>query len=209
MTYEPMRRSLRDFVVKDATLRGGTVDVSSSDGWHFGFPLDRLARPVEVGGSYQLETVRFSFVVGCRDAAGWLYRLTDDEIRQQDQDRSDAYERDKRERYERNRGEWAQREEHLPTWAQQRLHRFRTAAGAEKFGLEGWGYELLVCELAAAYAVDDEARAEQLCRDEGASGNQDDCARALARLVKEGREHDAAHGVPAALSPLTGSADYS
>jgi hypothetical protein len=110
-------------------------------------------------------------------------------------------------RLEKNRKQYAAWEEALPDWLKARIQRFRDAAG-EKFLLEGWGYELMICRLADLIDQGREDEADKLACDEGASGNQWDCAKALAAGRKAHGDEFAVQ-VPAGLSPITGSADYS
>lgn len=101
---------------------------------------------------------------------------------------------------------YAQWEDELPDWLKARIQRFRDAGG-EKFLLEGWGYELVICRLADLMDRGLEADAEKLSSDEGVTGNQWNCAKALAGgRAQHGDGYAAA--VPAGLSPITGSADY-
>lgn len=110
-------------------------------------------------------------------------------------------------RLEKNRKVYAAHEDALPDWLKARIQRFRDAAG-EKFLLQGWGYELMICRLADLLDRGLEAEADKLAGDEGASGNQWECAKALAAgRVEHGDGYAAL--VPAGLSPITGSADYS
>jgi hypothetical protein len=170
-----------------------------AEGSGFGCPLDRLTRRPEVGKTYEVETVNWSLVTGLRDAYGWLFRKSDQDLEEDHRKMIEGFDRKDRERLAAHRDEWTAREAALPEWARARLARFREAGG-ENFELKGWGYELIVCELAVLYAVGDQAGVDALAEREGTSGNQHDCAEALAK-----------HGdvLPAALSPLTGSADYS
>jgi len=78
----------------------------------------------------------------------------------------------------------------------------------ETFELEGWGYELVVCELAALYAksncADDET-IDSYAREQGTSGNQHGIAKSLARAHLAGAS---LAGTVSALSPLTGDPFY-
>lgn len=204
MVAAALRRTTEPFIVESLDERDGQLTVMTTERSGFGLPVDKLARPLAVGGSYTLECVRATEVVGVADALGWLYRLTDEDIERRDREMVQRFEREKRERYEASRQEWERRSAALPHWLQARLRRFHDAAG-ERFALDGWGYELAVCELAWAYSDDDQQRVDRIDAERGCSGNQHDCARYLARVHREGGD---AAAVPAALAPLTGSVDY-
>lgn len=106
---------------------------------------------------------------------------------------------------ERNRKRYWAMEQDLPDWLQARIKRFRDAGG-EQFLLRGWWYELVICRLAAVLDTGDEAAARTLSDELGASMNQWDCALCLTdtyQLVGDVSD------IPAGISPLTGSADYS
>jgi hypothetical protein len=66
----------------------------------------------------------------------------------------------------------------------------------------------MICRLADLLDRGLDAEADKLVGDEGASGNQWDCAKTLARGRKEYGD-DFGRQLPAGISPITGSADYS
>lgn len=198
-TYGAARpRHLDPVTVERLTEKGNWLFVDAK-GSGFGCPLDRLTRRPEVGKDYEVEVCDGSRVTGLRDAYGWLFRKSDQDLDEDHRKMVEEFDRKDRERLVVQRAAWTAREAALPEWARARLARFREAGG-ENFELKGWGYELIVCELAVLYAAGDQAGVDALAEREGTSGNQHDCAEALAK-----------HGdrLPAALSPLTGSADYS
>jgi hypothetical protein len=210
---EPRRRRLS----RPGPVEKVTGDFVTYDGgWTFGWPED--AGPVpQIGQTIEVETVNFSTITGAKVDGEWRFNRTDEYLDEQHRKMIEGFERDKRERLAACRSEWIGQEEHLPNWGQRRLARFREAAG-ETFELDGWGYELAICRLAAAYVEEGvppkgdytlPPKVKQLDEEMGCSGNQHDCARALARLVLAGCEDAAVGGVPAGMSPLTGSVDYS
>lgn len=201
---EPRRTEA--FTVKALTERGASVTVETRDSTGFALPTAKLTRPLAVGGTYTLECVRYSQVVGVSDAHGWLYRLSDQDVAERGRSIRDAFEQRKQAELAEHRQEWEARSAALPGWLQDRLRRFHNAGG-EKFALEGWGYELVVCELAWAYFDGDQARVDSIDAAQGCSGNQHECARFLARVQREGGDLTPTQ-VPAAMAPLTGSADY-
>lgn len=203
-TYGATRPRYLDPVHVERLQESGDYLFVAAKGSVFGCPLDRLTRRPEVGKDYEVEVCNGSLVTGLRDAYGWLFRKSDQDLEDDHARMIAEFDRKDRERLAAQREGWSAREAALPEWAQARLRRFRDAGG-ENFELKGWGYELVVCELAVLYAAGDEAGVDALAEREGTSGNQHDCAAVLARLVADGETER----MPAALSPLTGSADYS
>jgi hypothetical protein len=204
-TYGATRRRHLESVHVERLSESGNYLFVDAKGSGFGCPLDRLTRRPEVGKDYEVETCNGSLVTGLRDSYGWLFRKSDQDMDEDHRKMVEGFDRKDRERLDAHREEWAAREAALPPWAQERLARFR-AAGGEKFDLKGWAYELIVCELAALYAAGDQAGVDSLAQREGTSGNQHDCAEALAKWLVADAD---LNRFPAALAPLTGSADYS
>jgi len=200
-------RRLEWFEVKNVKDHGDSVEINQSSGWTFFRSKADLGREIRVGESLAIETVKLTQVTGLRDENGWLFHLSDQDLADEARKFSEDLHRKDVIRLEKNRKKYAAQEEELPDWLRARIQRFRDAAG-EKFLLSGWGYELVICRLADLMDRGLDSEAEKLAGDEGASGNQWGCAKALA----EGRrEHgdDVAVRIPAGLSPITGSADYS
>lgn len=191
------------------TITLDNVVVDAEDGWihcrhgsgGFGLRIaDCESTPIE-GEDYELETVNFSTITGLRGADGWLMHKTDQQLA----DDHAALLRDLEERRQAelaaNREKWTEQEAALPEWLRDRLARFR-ANGGERFDLEAWAYELFICRLAALFESGDEAAADQLAKDGGASGNQWECAKALAAVHTE--EPDEITKFPAGATPITG-----
>lgn len=200
-------RRLDAFTVKAVKDCGDSVEILQSTGWTFCRSKADLRREIRVGDLLELETIQVTRIVGLRDANGWLFRVTNEELAEEARQFDADMRRREVEELERNRKRYAEYEAGLPEWLRARIKRFRDAAG-EKFLLEGWGYELMICRLADLIDQGREEEADQLACAEGASGNQWGCAKALAAgRAKEG--DDFAVRVPAGLSPITGSADYS
>lgn len=201
------RRSLDDFVVTRVEDHGDSVAITGDKGWTFGRSKAELGRDIQVGEHLQQETMGFSQVTGLRDANGWLFHMSDQDLANQAREFSENMHRQDVERLEANRKLYWQWESELPDWLQARIKRFREAGG-EHFLLTGWGYELMICRLADLMdrGLDDEA--DKLASDEGASGNQWNCAELLVRGRSEMGD-EVALLVPSGISPITGSADYS
>lgn len=200
-----MDRRLEPFTIKSLSGDGDWVTVTTTDSSGFGVRRSELRRPLREGGTYLLECVRWSQTCGIQEDGEWLWRDSDQDIARRDTEMRERFDRERRERLEVNRHDWERRSEALPDWLKARLRRFHDAAG-EKFALDGWGYEIVVSELAWAYYDEDTERIEAIDREQGCSGNQHGYAKALAQLHRDGG--DTANAV-AALAPLTGSADYS
>jgi len=199
-------RRLEEFTVKSVKDHGDSLEIHMSTGWTFIRSKSDLGRDITVGETLWQETMQLTHVTGLRDANGWLFRLTDEDLANESRQFSENMHRKNVVRLEKNRKVYAAQEDALPDWLKARIQRFRDAAG-ERFLLEGWGYELVVCRLADLIDQGRDDEADKLADEEGVTGNQWGCAKALAAGR---REHgDAfAENMPAALSPLTGSADY-
>jgi len=205
--WAQMRRTVEGFIVTKVEDSGDHLTITGDHGWTFGRSKADLGRDVRVGDELWIETVKLTQITGLCDRTGWLFRLTDQDLADQAREFSERLHRDEVVRLEKNRKQYAEWEDALPDWLQARIRRFREAAG-EKFLREGWGYELMICRLADLIDQGREDEADMLACDEGASGNQWSCAKALAAGRAE-QGDDFAVRVPAGLSPITGSADYS
>jgi hypothetical protein len=197
-----------DAPIKNVTMDrdGSGYSITLEDGTGFGVSARRNTPFIPaVGQRCEVETVNFSTVTGVRIDGVWLFRLTDDDLDRERQEWLDEHHRQQRERLEANRYEMSQREAALPDWAMRRMRRFHDAGG-EEFELSGWGYELHICEYAAAMVANDAAKIAE--HEQQASGNTHGLATLLARLVRDGLQDEAAGDVPAGMAPLTGSADY-
>lgn len=200
-------RRLEPFIVESVKDHGDGLEIHKSDGWTFYRSKTDLGREIHVGEELEMETIQLTRITGLRDKNGWLFRVTNQDLADEAREFTEKMHRDQVEDLERNRKLYAAHEEALPEWLKSRIRRFREAAG-EKFLLEGWGYELMICRLADLMDRGLRVEADKLADDEGASGNQWDCAKALAAgRIEHGDEY--ATLVPAGLSPITGSADYS
>lgn len=186
----------------------GSASITGSGGWTAGASAEVASRLTK-GSEYGLETRGgpFGWICGWRINGEWVARKSDQQMDAEHAEMVAGFERDRREQLAQHRAEWIGREENLPGWLKERIHVFHERGG-EQFELDGWGYELVVCELAALYADSggqDSAAVLAFAEQHGTSGNQHDCAKALARRHGSG---DSLAGTGAALSPLTGSAFY-
>jgi hypothetical protein len=206
--WSQRRRRMDDFIVERVDDHGDSLTLTSTD--HSGFALlskASLGREIAPGEHLRLETVNGSQISGLRDANDWLFHMSNQELADQARKFSEDLHRKHVERLEANRKRYRQWESELPEWLQARIRRFREAGG-EHFLLTGWGYELIICQLADLFDRDLHAEAEKLSEEQGASCNQLDCAKLLARGRREMGD-EVALVVPAGTSPITGSADYS
>jgi hypothetical protein len=184
-------------------------------------PADLLARIKADGTRYDVQTILLSQPVGWREAGAlsWMWYKDDEQLEREHAEMVAEFDLKRRERLEANRADWERREAALPEWIRKRMEGFRGRAG-EKFEVDGWGYELVVAELAAAYAAeaaalpatgspswaDTPTSVKLIDEREGASGNQHDVALALARMHLRG---ESVAFTISALSPITGDPDYS
>lgn len=209
---------------------GAHGSLESEDGWGFGgHPSLTVLVPGDV---VELEHHGVGAIgrpiVGVRRRGGeWLYRKTDQQIEDERAAMLAGFDRRRREQLDENRYDWTAREAALPEWLRDRLATFHERGG-EHFELDGWGYELVICELAALYAADgawvegalpiddawerlrvpDPEPVAKIAAEQGTSGNQHQVAQALA--LAHVREPDRSlGGTRSALTPLTGDPDYS
>jgi hypothetical protein len=198
---------LEAFVVEGVKDHGDSLEIRMSTGWTFIRSKADLGRDLSVGEQLEQETVQLTRITGLRDADGWLFHMSNQDLAEEARKFSEDMHRRDVERLELNRKKYWAWEEALPDWLRARVRRFRDAAG-EQFLLSGWGYELVICRLADLFDRGLQEEAEQMAKDEGVTGNQWECAKVLA----EGRSR---HGdvfavrIPGGLAPITGSADYS
>jgi hypothetical protein len=200
-------RHIETSTIKRLTDHGERYEITGSSGWTFLRSKADIGRELHEGDVYDLETCWGSNITGMRMDGIWLFHLSDEDLAQKARDDSAGYELRLSEELDRNHRKYSQWEAELPEWLKARIQRFHDAAG-DKFKREGWGYELVICRLADLHDQGRTEDADALAKELGASGNQWDCAKALADL--RAREGDGV-GVllPAGLSPITGSADYS
>lgn len=182
--------------------------ITMSSGWSTG-PSEAVRARLSVGKEVNVETRGLSLITGWLIDGEWVERKSDEDLTRERAEMVARFARERRERLDENRDAWQARTDALPNWIRARIESFRDAAG-EQFDLDGWGYELVVAELAVMYAAADLAETPAIsdyASSEGTSGSQHDMARALARAHQESPDQSLA-GTVSALSPITGSADY-
>lgn len=179
---------------------------------HWSWGGHKALTGIRPGQQLVIETVLGSRVVGARlpGADTWLFRKTTDELVREHEEMLEGFRRREREQLDANRNEWQRREDALPAWLRDRLKGFHQSGG-ENFELQGWGYELTICEIAILLLendLDDDAPAVMAYASEhGTTGNQHGMAMALARAHRQ-QPAASMSGTVSALSPLTGNADY-
>lgn len=168
---------------------------------------------VAVGQRYITESV-----LGSTPSAVFrcTWRKSDEDLDADHEAFSEQWKKEKHDRLEESRDEWTLREAALPQVLQDRLNNFRKKAAAvgNDFEVEGWGYELVVSELAAMYAeqgdpegpYEDTAEIVAYASKEGTSGNQHGFAKALARGLI--RDPEQVQESISALTPLGTGAYY-
>lgn len=198
------------------------ASVTWTNGWSFAGVPEEHQDYLTPGAQFLLETRGFSQVTGLAKFNTnpddvvcdivWLWRKTNEELAQEHRALVADMNRRHEEQWEANQEEWAAREAALPSPLRRRLSRFRINGGHD-FEIGGWGYELIISELAVLYAASGREETDEIseyAKREGTSGNQHNYAKALAGLLLEGKEsEDAIANAPSGLGPLTGDADYS
>ena len=202
------------------SLDGGGITFG---GWGFG-ATDEQAAMVSLNETYFVETDRTNAITGMASArplsgggfelGRWLWHKSDQDLEGERSAFLERLNQEREQQWAENQEDWHRREALLPGPLKRRLERFR-ANGGHQFEIEGWGYELTVCELAVLYAAsggNDDAKVTEYGRLHGTSGNQHGFACALAGLLLEvPNDHtaDVIANAPSALTPLTGDPDYS
>jgi hypothetical protein len=139
----------------------------------------------------------------------WYHHRSDEEFDTEHEQFVAGIRKRAKEELEKNRDLWLAQEAALPEWLRDRLLTFHEMGG-EKFELEGWGYELIVCRLAALYVdsnLEESEAINHLAEIEGTSGNQHEVAKAIAEAHMLQPERSMADTV-SALTPITGDPFY-
>lgn len=203
---------MTDHTYTDRTIDHVTitdVDPIRHTAWFDNTPPPDLAARLTVGADLDIES-KATQIVGWRFQGTWWDRKSDQDLEREREEQIAAFERKAAERLEANRDDWARRTAALPDWLEPRIRHFMDRGG-DTFARDGWGYELVICELAALFEAPDFAdtpAVSDYCRNEGITGNQHAMARALARAHHEEPERSLA-GTVSALAPITGDQDYS
>lgn len=197
----------KPFTVEKQDIGDEYVTIRTTDNTGFSVPRTIRTEAMTPGTHWIIELRNGSMVTGIRgrhDPNDWLFHKTDEDLQREADEYTAETHRQNQERLEANRADWEAREAALPDWARQRLEHFR-ANGGLRFDRDGWGYELVACELAALYAGsagEDTDEIDEIAEREGTTGNQHNFAKFFANY------HNAVgvdeHKIPSALVPLTG-----
>lgn len=193
---------------------GGYASIDCG-GTGFGLPPKEAAKLVQ-GQRYELELHRGSSIAGMRLAGlnilgqhhEWLFRRDDEWFEAERLRFIEESNRQSEERLEKNREAWTEREQALPDWLRTRIEGYHENGGHE-FERDAWGYELVICEMAALFVesnLEEDEKLKAYFSEYGVSGNQVGCAKFLAQVHLEEPELD--REVPAGLTPLTGNPYY-
>lgn len=189
------------------SIKDGRLNLS--DGWSHPMPPENGDR-IKEGDTITVES-RGTTDLGWMLDGEWLYRKSDEQVQQERIDMLARFDLERERALEKYRDDWARREAALPENIRLRLDYFREKAGKHHFEVNGWGYELMICELVVLYlasGLEDVPSIMEYAKENGASGNQHGCAKALASSLKSGHLVNL-YGTVSGLVPLTGSVDYS
>lgn len=191
------------------------VDPVKHDAWFSNTPPPQLAAVVQVGDTVAIESTPNGRISGWLHNNVWYNRLSDQQIEAEQQQFYNNFAAQQQTDLDANREDWQERTNALPEWVKCRLDFFEETAG-EKYRLEGWGYELLIAELAVLLKQTAEApnffvktseQATQFCFNKQMSDNQVKVAEALARH-HHSKPDDSLAGTVSAFTPLTGEPYY-
>jgi len=188
--------------------------ITGTSGWTAGAP-EEVLNLLNEGDPYILETDHRTRITGWIITGVWYDRKTDEDLAEEHRQFVENMNRERREALEKNEAAWQAEEDALPEWARARLRTYHERGG-DDFKLDGWSYELMVCQLAVEYAklgevimdkrvseVSESEEIKRMAREYGTSGNQHGIALALAKAHLEQPERTLAD-TPSALTPLTG-----
>jgi hypothetical protein len=210
-TYE--NRSLSPHIVKknDVSTDGKFTTILTEESTGFGIKTE-IGALLPVGKEFVLETKNFSQITGFLIDDVWHGRKSDqdlaDELEQFRADRLIKQEAEWAEHHE----DWQEREDALPDWLRERFATFHEKGG-HNFEIDGWGYELIVGELAAMFSNtppehwEDDAALNEYAKKNGISGNQWGFGKMLATAHANDPTESMAE-TPGALTPISGDPFY-
>lgn len=177
------KRKLEKVVLK--SIDGQCVQWAGSTG--HSVPLHVIPALV-VGATYYLETYKFNDVGGIMQEDGlYLFHRTDEYFADRLAEYIAENKRKNLEWYEENKEDLVRRTNALSERYKARLMRFLSdPEKGEEFRKEGmgWGYELIICELAQLYERSGGAESDEIgafAHDQGTSGNQHEVAKIWAK----------------------------
>lgn len=125
--------------------------ITGTTGWTASAPAEVLEL-LEVGDPFVLETKGFNEISGWLIKGRWYARKSDQDLKRSRDDYLESARRRDEEYVAAHRAEWTVREAALPEWIAQRIRYFRETNPTFQSEPMGWGYELIICELAVLYA---------------------------------------------------------
>lgn len=188
MRHTFTQRRLEKITIKNV----GEGSITSTD--HTGFSIPTYVAPLlKAGDVLYVELHKFNHIGGLMLEEGeFLFHRSDEYFTNQLEKYLADSKRRGEERYEANKADYIKRTKELPERYSNRLNRFlNDPESAERFRKEpmGWGYELIICELAVLYEKygigsgkwDDEPKEViDFAKKHGTSGTQHDVARSWA-----------------------------
>jgi hypothetical protein len=187
-THTFTKRRFEQITVKE--VYEGSLSTTDSTG--FGIP-SYVASVIKPGDVLQLELYKFNEIGGLMKPNGeYLFHRSDEYFTRQHEEWLAEHKKKQEDHYEANKDDWQKRTEDLPDRYRARLERFiNDPEKGEEFRKEGmgWGYELIVCELACLYeehgfgggSFDTEPEpVRAFALDHGTSGNQHAVAKSWA-----------------------------
>jgi hypothetical protein len=188
-TLEVPEYTNRSLEAQWVTSKNGNA-ITGTSGWTALAP-EAVTERLNVGDPYIVETKGFNLISGWLIDGVWYERKSDQQLQRQHDEYVERARRRDREYADAHRDEWREREAALPEWIAPRIRAFHERP---EFDTEpmGWGYELVVCELAVLYSAigtsiltrdadHDSDEINAFARQHGTSGAQHGMALALAR----------------------------
>jgi len=183
------KRRLEEITIKEV----GEGSISTTDSTGFGVPAHIISQ-INPGDTLYVELYRFNDIGGLMKPDGeYLFHRSDQYFTTKHEEWLKKHKQDLEDRYAANKDDWLKRTYSLPPRYRDRLDRFiNDPDDGEEFRKEGmgWGYELVICELACLYEEhgfgdgtwDGEPQAIREYADKhGTSGNQHNVAQAWAK----------------------------
>lgn len=177
------KRRLEQITIKEV----GTGSLTTTENTGFGIP-EYVVPMLKEGEELYVELYKFNEIGGLMKPNGeYLFHRSDDYFANRLAEFIAENKRKGEEMYHANKADYIKRTKLLPERYRNRLNRILDdPKSAESFRKEpmGWGYELIICELAVQYEAsggEDNEDVMTIARHYGTSGNQHDVAKAWAK----------------------------
>jgi hypothetical protein len=205
-TFEGRRE--QSIVVKHYEF-GKNLDTTDGWGWT---PPEVVGMETIVAGDTLTVEMKGSRITGVKaPGEDWIYHDSDQTLAQQMENFKALRRQSLEEQLREHQVEWYEREQALPEDLQDRIKFFRQNGGLE-FDIDGWSYELIVCELVVLYReadrnengtpIDSEA-VNEYARLHGTTGHQHETA----KMMVIAQDAMTSVDFPAALRPLGATYD--